>query len=43
MLHSVQNIDSFPPSPTSFLDLVWWAYCEYWIAGAKPCENTPEK
>ncbi|KAM6304196.1 FSD1-like protein isoform 2-T2 [Podargus strigoides] len=24
-------------------DLVWWTYSQYWTAGAKCCENAPEK
>lgn len=28
----------FPPP-----DLVWWAHSEYWIAGAKCCENSSEE
>lgn len=31
---------------TSFFsppDMVWWAHSEYWIAGAKCCENSSEE
>lgn len=42
VLHNVQNIVCFFFF-LFLLDLVWWAYSEYWIAGANCCENAPEK